>query len=317
MPSGTARDLYAVWGFADGRAIALGDFGTVLQFDGTAWQAAFNGQPTVFKDAFGFRTDEVFFAGGAGLDGVVRHVGGREWKFPGEPLLSVWGFAPDDVFVCGELGVVHHFDGDAWTKLASGTFADLSGVCGAPGDHTRRVFVVGAHGTIRYADEPFSGTWSPMVPPSDGVFNLRAVWAATPNAAFAVGPTGTILRLRNEGSILWSTEATGSTAGFAAITGRSADDVIAVSDDGRLFHFDGKRWGSFSLPPTGPLLDASYSPRGFMLAVSSRPRTAILIKFGQGDVLETPYLGRVTCGWMTDNTAFVAGGEGAVLEYRR
>ena len=315
MAGGTQRNLYSVWGFGDGRAVALGDFGVVLLFDGTTWRLTFDGQPPTFEDAFGFSADDVFFAGRTELDGVVRHLDGREWTFPGERLLSVWGFAPDDVFVSGEFGVLRHFDGMSWTKLASGSLSHLAGVCGAEGNGSRRVFAVGVHGTIRYSDDPLHSAWTPMIPPSDGLFDLRGIWAAAPGAAFAVGPTGTILRFDDAESIHWFAEDTGTGTGLAAIAGRSADDVVAVSDDGRLFHFNGRTWTVIPIQPTGPLRDVSYSPRGAILAVSSRPRTATLIEFRQYLALETPYLGRLSCGWVTDGTAYVAGGEGAILKY--
>jgi hypothetical protein len=106
--SGTANDLFAVWGDPNGtRVIAVGAAGTIVSTDGGAWQA----QPS----------------------GITA------------PLRSVWGSSATDVFAVGDNGTILHFDGTSWTAQASGTTQNLRGVWGSS---PNSVFAVGAGGTV-------------------------------------------------------------------------------------------------------------------------------------------------------------------------
>ena len=43
----------------------------------------------------------------------------------------MWGSGSSDVFAVGKAGTIVHYDGAAWTIMASGTISDLNGVGGA------------------------------------------------------------------------------------------------------------------------------------------------------------------------------------------
>jgi len=318
VESGTTSDLHAIWGFADGGAVAVGDFGTVLVYDGNSWRVVFGGRPIRFNDAYGFSADEIFFVGRYGeYDGVIRHLDGREWRFAREEMLSVWGFAPDDVFAAGEFGALYHFDGAAWDKLASRTLEHLSGVHGAKDDERVRVYVVGNQGTLRYTEDPTYAAWGPMVPPVDAIFDMRDVWAAAPDNVYAVGSVGTLLRLTSPTTIRWTTEEIGlSSSGLNAITGRAADDIVAVSVDGRVFHYDGRSWAAAPLTGVGPLLDASLPWWGGAFIVAARPHTFLIAESRAPAVVDAPYLGLFFGGWAGTDAAYACGAQGAILEYR-
>jgi photosystem II stability/assembly factor-like uncharacterized protein len=95
--------------------------------------------------------------GGTGNDDalILRSAdGGSTWTgstFAGaedRALLGVWGDAPDAVYAAGSGGTLLHFNGSAWTALASGTTAPLYGMHGLQGASSTRIFAVGNGLTI-------------------------------------------------------------------------------------------------------------------------------------------------------------------------
>jgi len=316
VESGTTQGLRDIWGY-DGGAIAVGVNGTVVVYDGSRWEASFDSHSHAYQDMFGFSERDVFAVGRVGQNtGYVRHIDGREWVLPAEELLSVWGFDPADVYAVGRLGAVFHFDGSAWTPMASGTTAVLNGVCGARTVAGSRVYAVGGHGTIRAWD---GVAWTPMVPPSQYLLDLRDVWALEPTDAFAVGPSGTVLHFKGPlGSLIWEAEETGLYgAGFQAIAGRSGGGVLAVSGNGHVFQNAGGSWVEIPVPDgnDAPLMDVSLDRR--FGAIVADPHSLFLLE-GRTvhPPIEIPFLGTITTTWRKGPVTFVAGRQGALFEYR-
>jgi hypothetical protein len=154
-----------------------------------------------------------------------------------------------------------------------------------------------------------------MVPPPSWIYNILDVWAAAPDDVFAVGVTGTILRLTDLATVRWTSEESGG-VGFNAVTGRGADDVVATSFDGRVYRYNGKAWSVALAPSTEPLLDVSLAARGTSLFILGEPHAIFLHSFAQGASVDAPYLGFFYTGWVTDRIAFVAGANGTIFEYR-
>ena len=73
------------------------------------------------------------------------------WSNPlpqGNPLWSVWGSASTDVWAVGLGGTILHWDGSAWSPVASGTVNSLTSVRGSASND---VWAVG-DGTILHRD---------------------------------------------------------------------------------------------------------------------------------------------------------------------
>jgi hypothetical protein len=309
----TSRDLVAVHMFEDGRAVALGELGTVLSFDAQAWSVVIEGEPLTLVDASGVDAGHVFFTGHNEMgDGVVRHLDGRTWTFPGEEMSGIWAATPVEAIVVGASGATHRFDGAQWVKMINGALSNLNAVHGIAGV---RAYAVGDNGNLRYSNPPFT-SWSAMVPPIEAIYDVRDVWAAAIDNVFAVGPSGRVLRYRGGNSLKWSAEETGLAGGaFTAIAGRDADDVSAVTDDGRIYHYDGTRWRALPVTEAAPWVDVAAGARGTFLAVSSLPSTVLLTGFDVGNAANPVYLGRFHAAWIEPGTAYVAGSEGTLFRY--
>ncbi len=140
---------------------------------------------------------------------------GLEGQTPDTNMMDVWGESSENVYAVGFNGTIMHYDGTAWTKMESGTTADLEGVWGYTirddtGALTREdVFAVGSGGTIlRYNGI----NWSPALVVNDPDVahpdpqavndNLHDVWGIAANGTgpdahplvVAVGSNGTIVR---------------------------------------------------------------------------------------------------------------------------
>src|SRR5512136_387349 len=74
LPQGNA--LRGVWGSSSSDVFAVGHDGTIIRYDGTAWNT---------------------------VGSMTTHV-----------LFSVWGTSSSDVFAVGNAGTVLHYDGTTW-----------------------------------------------------------------------------------------------------------------------------------------------------------------------------------------------------------
>ncbi len=73
MTSGTSKFLYSVWGSSGSDVFAVGDYGTILHYDGSTWSSIPSGTTNY--------------------------------------LLGIWGSSGSDVFVVGDHGTILHYDG--------------------------------------------------------------------------------------------------------------------------------------------------------------------------------------------------------------
>ncbi|MBK7828235.1 hypothetical protein [Nannocystis sp.] len=164
-------------------------------------------------------------------------------------LLSVWGTSVSDVWAVGGDArdgtgpLVIHFDGDAWTRVATGeTQGNLWWVFGfADGP----IYMGGEGGVILRQQD---GAFTRMATPS--LDTVYGIWGATPDDLWAVGGAsdsngGFAWRLTGD---TWTPEPTlpADIAGSAAIWklfGSARDDAWLVGSNGVALHWDGKRLG--------------------------------------------------------------------------
>jgi hypothetical protein len=178
------------------------------------------------------------------------------WTTPGEALeaalLSVSGTSAQDIWVVGAApgpaaeGLVAHWDGSAWTRVATGQRADLWWVHALASD---RVFIAGANATILIGD---GRTFTRQRVPGRGADTVFGVWAAAPDDAWAVGGrAGRAGFLWHFDGATWREvplpddtplDARGELPALFKVWGRAADDVYAVGGNGLMLHFDGRTW---------------------------------------------------------------------------
>jgi hypothetical protein len=252
VPVGPSGDLWWVTGVG-GQVYAAGTGGRVVRYDPATGDLAdlSTGVNVILFGVWGASTNEVWAVGGND-DGTVprtalmRH-DGVSWTSVDLPeaannrtLFKVWGAAADDVWVCGQAGLLMHYDGHAWSVVPSDTFESLFTVHGsAP------TIAVGGAVQPTIVEDLTSGFASAAVPA--GSNDMRGVFVPAKGEPWACGLAGTLMRRVNG---TWS-----RVGGLPAL---SADDfhAVAIDDAGAVYVVGG---------------DLSVMDRGTLLYYGSRP----------------------------------------------
>jgi hypothetical protein len=142
-----ARARDDVW-FA-GDSVSTSSTVVVSHFDGSEWSEVPTGPMPSFVR---------LWTGAAGELWVLAyrpyHFGGATWTeftttAASGDALDMWGTAPDDAWLVGSAGAIHHFDGATFTAVESPVTTDLLRVFGRAVDD---VYAVGQLGTILHYD---------------------------------------------------------------------------------------------------------------------------------------------------------------------
>jgi hypothetical protein len=191
MTSLTTNNLNGVWGRSGSDVFAVGDSGTILHYDGTAWSAMIS--PTT-NNLNGIWGDIYFPRFAVGDSGTIIYYNRFRWSNEGEgvttnQLNSVWvnstQYGYD--YAVGNNGTLLR-DISGWTSpMPPGTFTvNLNAIWGLS---VSDVFVVGDAGTIAH----FGGSLPVGFMDSGTIENLNDVWCSSRTDVFAVGANGTIL----------------------------------------------------------------------------------------------------------------------------
>ena len=195
---------------------------------------------------------------------------GWRWENPSPAaftLRGVWAVSAGDVWAVGDNGAIEHFDGKAWTLIASPVTTSLVAVWGSD---TNDVWAVGEKGTIVHFD---GLSWTQVASPTTarlGTLSGTAadnVWASSSAVPFlppgiqgGAEPDATLLHFDGKN---WKTVASESPTAVAAL----ARNDVWVGSCGSLRHFDGMAWTSFTTPD-GCISDLAGVPGGPVFAVN-------------------------------------------------
>ena len=137
MGSPADGDLSGVYGSSSSDVFAVGADGSLLRFDGEAWNGMQYPAATPVSDlagAWGTSPWDVF---AVGSDGVILHYDGDDWTHmdsgTGVNLHAVCGRSHDDVYAVGDGGALLAYDGATWSPIATGTDRNLFAAWCAPG----------------------------------------------------------------------------------------------------------------------------------------------------------------------------------------
>jgi len=271
----SARPFWSVWGTRPTDIFAAADDG-LAHWDGTSWSIPDSSPYVTISAAWENGTDDVLVVGGTGETytdkstgvGVMFHWDGNAWSAvsPGIDLPSlngIWGDAPNDVFVVGGGGTIAHWDGVTWNKVPSPIIRDLKAIWGSGPED---LFTVGSNGTIAHWDGlAWNLGWRD--PTFQSLPDMSGVWGTGPKDAFAVGSAGTILHWDGAD---WKLMESGTTMNLAQIWSSSSANVFAVGTGGTILHWDGTSWSTMPSPVTTDLLSVAGSGTGEVFAGATR-----------------------------------------------
>lgn len=310
LPQG--NNLLALWPGSDSDIWAVGENGTILQYDGSLWQPApESGQWSSYtlRAVWGRSATDLWAVGDRGL---ILHYDGKHWQEDAASgsvttvdLHGIWGDAANNLWVVGSLGTILHRDDNGFTARQR-TNQTLYGVYGSDSSH---VYAVGAGNTVlSYDGADFS---LQNVGSVTSAVDWRAVWTADA-AVWVVGTDGNLLRNSGTG---WSNTKIAANHLYA-LKGRNASDLWVSGDSGTLLHFDGSGWK----PASGTGLPVSADLR----AISVTPSAVWLVGAGgtisRGDsVMDDfhPILNQLTAMWGSrSGTLWTVGLNGQIASYQ-
>ncbi len=251
-----APDLLDVWTTSANNAFAVGEFGFVYRWNGSAWTRQPTPTTASLNTVWAVSATDAFAAGEAG---TMLRWNGSTWStmaFPStSSVYALWGTAANNVYATTRSGEVLRFTGTTWSVVTTST----SALWAVYGSAANDVYATGENGTV----QRFNGlTWSPL--PSPGSGTLAGLWATGPTTvrtvgADALGTTGVAFGYNGSS---WSSLQVGSSRVLTNIWGPSLFDLYATGDEGTLLRFNGNTWSTIPTGTSDLLWSVSGSPDG-------------------------------------------------------
>jgi hypothetical protein len=222
-------------------------------------------QPQALLSAWIASDGTAYLAGGVvgGGDGVLLRWDGRNvTTIPTPGAHAFWwihGVSDNEMYLAGESGEVHRFDGATLTQVDAGAPADaiLFGIWGTSGDDLWAVggsFVTG--GPRQVILHLTGGSWTAVPSPAsvDPDVSYFKVWGPSASQVWIVGDRGIVLRDDGGGAGPLPVAAPGAER-YVTVHGCGPDDVWVVGGGavGEAAHFDGASWTSLALVSVPPL----------------------------------------------------------------
>lgn len=234
-------------------------------------------------------------------------------------LLGVWGTSADDVWTvgadAGDGPYVLHFDGDTWTRKASGQRGTLWWVWG----NATRLWMAGEAGLVlRYDRAADRFTRIEGVPANVtlyGIFELPSgdVWTVGGNSS-----GGRVFKLSGSTFAEETVPAEAAEAGrFFKVWGRSATDLWVVGVGDKMLYRDGSGWQVFDTPRGGRLTTV-HGNSSQVVAVGGFTEGLVVDASSSGPVDASPSgVSPLNGVWVqTDGTVVAVGAAGTVIERR-
>ncbi len=189
------------YGFAADDVFVVGNEGTILHWDGSAFTVESSSTTQNLWGVWGASSDDVWAVGGNGRqegdltllrrqNGVWSHVALPELERPRvNALFKVWGTSANNVYAVGQRGTVVHFDGTEWTEELVGTSEDLIALWGTGAD---RIAIVGGRNNGQIVTWDGSNWNYQSLAPLPG---LNGVWMRDPDVIHVVGVSGTLAKV--------------------------------------------------------------------------------------------------------------------------
>lgn len=257
---------------------AVGESRDLLHWDGSDWRAIRG--PTTFYYAVSMVNN---------LDGWVAGPGGRMYRWNGaawvetprvESARALGMIAGSDGWAVG-WGKIQHWDGTAWTQVASPTTRTLYGIDVLA---TNDIWAAGDGGAIVHYT---GGSWQSV--PAPVTAWLTDVSMASSQLGYIVGNSGTILRWNGAA---WTKLADSPTYaplhGVAVTRGASEPVGWAVGDGGTLLQLHNGTWQALASPTGNDLLDVTIVSATEAWAVGEH---GVILRYG--DVTYPPTAKRI------------------------
>ncbi|MEZ4268564.1 MAG: IPT/TIG domain-containing protein [Myxococcota bacterium] len=220
----------------DGALLAVGDRGLITRNTGGDWwfvQAS--GTTRALHGVSAVAGGAAIAVGEAGL---ALHYDGLVWRAvptgdDSETLRGVWMAAEDRAWAVGGTRLLA-WDGSSW-QLEDSLSAEVNAITGRADADGTSLFLAGANGL--FARRTADGALTTVATGTQAT--LRAVWATPGGAVWAVGASGTALRI--DGEIVTATPVP-TYRTLRAVWGDASGAIWVAGDFGTLARWDGEAW---------------------------------------------------------------------------
>jgi hypothetical protein len=179
LPQGT--DLNAIWAKDAKHVWAAGEDGTILLFNGKAWELQHSEHEVSFHGIWGTGTRAVWAVGHDDVtdEGVILFWNGERWSRQQTPatrsLRGVWAWRSDAVWAVGDSGILF-FNGHGWAIQEAGISPYDDRFFAVSGVDSRHVWAVTEQGVWSFDGHAWRRDKSGTAPH----FELSSVWAYDP-----------------------------------------------------------------------------------------------------------------------------------------
>ena len=227
--------LRTVQSFPNGATVVAGDGGTILRWNGEAWNRANPPTDADLHSIWGPAPDDLWAVGGSNDDasqGVILRYRGSQWNTVDWPrsdasdvhmFHAVWGTGSDELFVAGDAGTLLHWEGDSFQLQEVDTDEPLKGLGGV---ESGRVVAVGgdAQGIVVWRSE---AGWTRTS--LNGYSGGTDVWMERRNRGWIIGRRGLVARLQFDGDTLtFQPTSVPTSMTLSSISGAGGPGLFAV-----------------------------------------------------------------------------------------
>jgi hypothetical protein len=238
MDSNTSNSLEGIWGNNSSDIFVVGQYGTILHYDGSIWTEPPSNTTISLHDIWGSSYNDIYAVGDGG---TILHYDGN-WSavthnLTSQALLGIGGSSPTNVAAVGLDSVTLHYDGKAWYLWTKGPWGYFYSVWGISSDLFTAGYTMPVPGGS-YDEDP----WGIILHYNDSIFinykifnNVECIYDMFGTSSidiFAVGKGGILHYDGND----WSKMSCGTKVQLNGVWG-TASDVYAVGEKGTILHY--------------------------------------------------------------------------------
>ena len=267
LPTGSTRHFSRPLVLAPDDVYVTGTLGLLMHYDGTGWAVVPPPPWAITEDLqtmLAFDPTTIWIVGASGL--IIRYhadtgVWERMTSGTAEALYSIWGSAPDDIWVAGGMAlgdVLLHWNGSAWTRRMDAPILDTHGLNGLSGNRPDNIMVHGRSGALLRWN---GASWRPM---EGGVTaSLWAVSGSSSQDVFVVGTADTPAGGKHTGLLRadhgrWRLADWRTGFGATDLWAAAPDDLYVVSGEELVRRFDGAGWSALPMGFVGIALQGVW-----------------------------------------------------------
>ncbi len=252
IASGTDVTLNAIWGTGPSQVWAVGDGGTILEYNGQDWIPVDPPPTTMSLRAVGGTQGggQVYAVGDNGT--ILQRTSGvwnQVTSNTGVDLFAVLAVASDDVYAAGQNGTILHADASGmWTLMDSMSIEDLHALW----KHSTGTTIYGVGDGDTTLRKP-AADWDEFGV-GTGIAH-RGGWASNFDTGYYVGTGGSLRSYINDTPWDYTAWNVDTTSDLLAIWGNESNpnEVFAVGEGGVARRYNGVDWENVDLATSGAL----------------------------------------------------------------